>query len=40
MASEAVKTEAIDGGKFLTFLLKEEEYGIEILRVKIGRAHV
>lgn len=34
MASEAVKTEAIDGGKFLTFLLKEEEYGIEILRVR------
>lgn len=34
MASEAKKTEAIEGGKFLTFLLKEEEYGIEILRVR------
>ncbi len=34
MAETAEATNEVDGGKFLTFLLQEEEYGLEILKVR------
>ncbi len=34
MIDQAVKTVSAENGKYLTFTLKDEEYGIEILRVK------
>ena len=32
VAAEAIS--GVEGGKFLTFLLQEEEYGLEILKVR------
>ena len=34
MAKAAETLKEIEGGKFLTFLLREEEYGLEILKVR------
>ncbi|MDT8316489.1 MAG: chemotaxis protein CheW [bacterium] len=34
MAEAAEAASGVDGGKFLTFLLQEEEYGLEILKVR------
>ena len=34
MAKAAEAVNVVDGGKFLTFLLQEEEYGLEILKVR------
>ena len=34
MAEVAEAASGVEGGKFLTFLLQEEEYGLEILKVR------
>ena len=33
-SGEQAKASGVDGGKFLTFLLQDEEYGLEILKVR------